>query len=1216
MHIVDNGTFNMYGGVIKRNRVTGTGGQGLGGAIRIGLPGGGTFNMMGGIIYGECHPLYANTATVDGATLSIASGTARFGTAGNWTNFPATENRTIEVRDGVLIHPAVASVTTNGVTRGFLTLQAALTAANVAGEHIITLHENSSLAARFDFTTVGTNATVTIQGAGGERIISLSQNTGMFEVGNGSTLILGENITLRGHSDNNRPLIRIIDGGHLIMNDGAVMENNQSAGAGTPNYDGGAIRMFGTARFTMNGGIIRNNSGGRGGGIHMGGGTIQMAGGTIYGTDGGANANIATTNYAALYGILYYGTFVGGTFYPAGTISNENRTIRMVGGELDSPLPAATVSTNGGVPRHFQTLQAALAAANVAGEHTVNIRENQYLTQVSLVDGADIILTAPSSVTVTLSANGHMFLMPQGTTLTLNENITLRGRDNNTGVLVGVTGGEFIMEGGTITGNSFGGAGGGVGISQGSRFTMNGGTIYRNTAGTQGGGVFVGFYGEPISTFTMNGGIITNNTAASGGGVFVSGGTFNMTNGTIDDNNATASGGGIYLYRSTLNMTDGTIIDNRAYNTGAGVFVGSYANFIMQNGTISGNNGHIGGGVGINNGTFTMQNGTINTNTARGGGGGGVFVSGGGTFTMYNGTTIRTNSSPFNQGGGIQAWGGNIVMRGGAISGNRGGGIFVIGSLRIMDGRIYGSDETDPTLPNYYGAALHFYGDTAQHGTFNASGDFTPLGSLTSENHTIEVVGGALIRPEPTTTAIINGTLMSFQNLQGALNAANVSGTHTINILTDQTLPHVNLASGANITLNATTPVTVQLPGPGNMFRVSDGATLTVGNNVILNGVNNNNVPLIIVYGNLNLNGGTISNNTISTTVMGGGGVFVANGGNFTMTSGTISGNATADGGGGGGVIVYGTFTMYNGTISGNSTSNTGMGGGVQVSGTFTMHGGTISDNTTGGWGGGGVGVWTGGTMYMHGGTISRNQAAGGGGGLEAWGGTVRTISGTIYGTDGGINANIDNGISEADTLRVGNNGRAYFGTAAGWTSFHPSLTELTENRTIEVVNGVLIRPGGTGRALTLSDNLGGGFAVILSAPPQPFGIQAFGIQAFGMQNETVTIAALPADGYVFFYWQNGYGEIISVTPEFTFTILPNMTQAALTLTAFYIPDPLALFALPVLPPAALPEEDDDYPQKEEEDDDYPHHPPKEEDDPHHPPKEEDDDDPDGDVAP
>jgi hypothetical protein len=64
----------------------------------------------------------------------------------------------------------------------------------------------------------------------------------------------------------------------------------------------------------------------------------------------------------------------------------------------------------------------------------------------------------------------------------------------------------------------------------------------------------------------------------------------------------------------------------------------------------------------------------------------------------------------------------------------------------------------------------------------------------------------------------------------------------------------------------------------------------------------------------------------------------------FVMHSGEISGNTAYNGGG---VCVGGTFTMNGGTISDNTaTSSNGGGGGVFfITGTFTMNGGTISGN-------------------------------------------------------------------------------------------------------------------------------------------------------------------------------------------------------------------------------------------------------------------------------
>ena len=83
-----------------------------------------------------------------------------------------------------------------------------------------------------------------------------------------------------------------------------------------------------------------------------------------------------------------------------------------------------------------------------------------------------------------------------------------------------------------------------------------------------------------------------------------------------------------------------------------------------------------------------------------------------------------------------------------------------------------------------------------------------------------------------------------------------------------------------------------------------------------------------------------------SDSARNGGGVYVAGGGTFTMTGGSIAGNTAAAGGG-----VYvdegGTFTMAGGSIN-NNKATSGGGGGVMVNlGTFTLSGGSITGNAT-----------------------------------------------------------------------------------------------------------------------------------------------------------------------------------------------------------------------------------------------------------------------------
>ena len=137
---------------------------------------------------------------------------------------------------------------------------------------------------------------------------------------------------------------------------------------------------------------------------------------------------------------------------------------------------------------------------------------------------------------------------------------------------------------------------------------------------------------------------------------------------------------------------------------------------------------------------------------------------------------------------------------------------------------------------------------------------------------------------------------------------------------------------------------TIRLLSHGRMFTVNSSVTLTLDNNITLQGHSDNTDALIYV-----------------------------NGGTFRMNTGaTITGNIrTAGNSNGGGVFVNsGTFTMNNGTISGNTASN---GGGVYVNGgAFNMIGGTITNNTATAYGGGVcVNLEAGSVFSKTGGTIT-----------------------------------------------------------------------------------------------------------------------------------------------------------------------------------------------------------------------------------------------------
>jgi hypothetical protein len=267
-------------------------------------------------------------------------------------------------------------------------------------------------------------------------------------------------------------------------------------------------------------------------------------------------------------------------------------------------------------------------------DYTIAINANEWIEPavLSYSGKTNIGITLVGTVTewdIGLLSNGAMFTVNAEVTLTLGNNITLRGRSNNNTSLVRInSGGTLIMNVGShITGNTtssgiwYEGYGGGVFVGYNGTFTMNGGTISGNFASSNdlcdGGGVFVNSNG----TFTMNGGTISGNAASySGGGVCLEGGTFTMSGGEISGNTASSSGGGVYITSNlmgvvssgTFTMSGGEISGNTASGSGGGVYVSVYTTFTMSGGEISGNTASgSGGGVYVDRGTFHIVTGTV-----------------------------------------------------------------------------------------------------------------------------------------------------------------------------------------------------------------------------------------------------------------------------------------------------------------------------------------------------------------------------------------------------------------------------------------------------------------------------------------------------------------------------------------------------------------------------------------------------------------------------
>jgi len=212
------------------------------------------------------------------------------------------------------------------------------------------------------------------------------------------------------------------------------------------------------------------------------------------------------------------------------------------------------------------------AYAVTGDEYNIYLRSDESVSPINLsFSNKTVKITLRGYATITLSSNGSMFTVNNNITLILDENITLVGRDTNNASLVRVnSGGNFIMNNGSISGNTAD-QGGGVRVESNGVFTMNGGTISGNTATNGGGGILI------FGTMTLNNGKINGNEGRGsygGGGVFVFGGILTMNDGIISDNNAARFGGGIYVYvdSAIFIMYGGVISGNIAREGGGGVF--------------------------------------------------------------------------------------------------------------------------------------------------------------------------------------------------------------------------------------------------------------------------------------------------------------------------------------------------------------------------------------------------------------------------------------------------------------------------------------------------------------------------------------------------------------------------------------------------------------------------------------------------------------------
>lgn len=412
-------------------------------------------------------------------------------------------------------------------------------------------------------------------------------------------------------------------------------------------------------------------------------------------------------------------------------------------------------------------------AVNQANGTPVTIEKDIRLDEpVRIAAGQRVEITANENCNIFGNKDenlANLFVVEEGGELSLTGALTLGGWNNTGSILVnhgkttidgnvviekstlegdsmGViedngSSAELILENGTIQNHKIRGAlSASIRVTEGASFTMNGGTIQDNIANTpssDSSSPAVLLLGA--STFTMNRGSICNNSGQCGTAVYLTASSnaakarFTMNGGTLSNNESRS-----YTPNSTP--------------TGA-VFVKYSAEFVLNNGTITGNCAHGGAGGGVavmdelpteEHGTaFTMNGGTISNNTASG-----YRCSGGGIYSCSNcvsllGGRIENNSAY--DGGGIYSEGNTEIyttlhIQNALITGNtadQGGGLWFCptgdAKLYMQDGAVIygntaasaGDDFASPevatgaggnggvTLPDYFpnGKVIQWFSD-------------------------------------------------------------------------------------------------------------------------------------------------------------------------------------------------------------------------------------------------------------------------------------------------------------------------------------------------------------------------------------------------------------------------------------------------------------------------------------------------------------------------
>ncbi len=379
-----------------------------------------------------------------------------------------------------------------------------------------------------------------------------------------------------------------------------------------------------------------------------------------------------------------------------------------------------------------------------------------------------------------------------------------------------------------------------------------------------------------------------------------------------------------------------------------------------------------------------------------------TFESGGEPFTVKPGVSIGGGSGGINGNGGSAT----INISGGTIkTGSIGGG-----STRSTSGHNIGYADITISGGDVNGQFIMVKGGTSAC-KFNMTGG-TVHDSDTSDIEFVRLQenGGAVYMDDPSGIATISGgTIESCSALNGGaiyMTAGQFVLSDTGQIINCSAL---NLGgaiflgqTGANkgtFTMNGGSISNNKAPnGDGGALYLDGGNATVTGGTIELNEAQNGG-GAYLAGGTLKISNGLFRKNKATVN---GGGAFYLNGGNATVLGGTIEFNEAKNGGGA--YLAGGALDISNGQFSENKATVNG-GGAFVSGGNITMSGGSFDYNSAND-NGGGI-YLTGGSLTMNGGSFRNNRAVNDGGGAYVSGGDFELNGDTAsfnnnYATNGG----------------------------------------------------------------------------------------------------------------------------------------------------------------------------------------------------------------------